>query len=336
MIAPVPRHAATARPRVRPATTATMPSTTDPPRFAGRPRHRRPRQPPRVQHPGRERRVRAQEADEQRCPDLRAEDVALDGEGVEQPEDERAGQVHEEDAPREAGPHALPHEPVHEVARDRAGRAADGDEEDGHGPEHAGPVRAVSNGVRPTRQRYSPGVWTDATVARHRVSSPYAARMTERPASAPIHDVAVTWDVRDPCARRRPAVGESLAACRRRRADRVPAILEMIPYGKDNWRRNTDVAHGEYWAARGYAFCRLDVRGTGSSGGVALDEYTEAETLDGYDAVEWLAAPALVRRQRRDVGHLVRRLHLDPGREAPAAAPARHRAALRHRRPLPR
>ena len=64
----------------------------------------------------------------------------------------------------------------------------------------------------------------------------------------------------------------------------------MIPYGKDNWRRNADVARGTYLARRGYAFCRVDVRGTGSSGGVALDEYTEAETLDGYDAVEWLAA----------------------------------------------
>jgi putative CocE/NonD family hydrolase len=36
--------------------------------------------------------------------------------------------------------------------------------------------------------------------------------------------------------------------------------------------------------------CRVDVRGTGSSGGVAQDEYTETETRDGYDAVEWLAA----------------------------------------------
>jgi putative CocE/NonD family hydrolase len=71
---------------------------------------------------------------------------------------------------------------------------------------------------------------------------------------------------------------------------RVPAILEMIPYGKDNWRRNADVARGTYLARRGYALCRVDVRGTGSSGGVALDEYTEAETRDGYDAVEWLAA----------------------------------------------
>jgi len=73
-------------------------------------------------------------------------------------------------------------------------------------------------------------------------------------------------------------------------AARFPAILEMIPYGKDNWRRNADVARGTYLARRGYVLCRLDVRGTGSSGGIALDEYTEAETRDGYDAVEWLAA----------------------------------------------
>lgn len=71
---------------------------------------------------------------------------------------------------------------------------------------------------------------------------------------------------------------------------RFPAILEMIPYGKDSWRRNADVARGTYLAQRGYVLCRLDVRGTGSSGGIASDEYTQAETLDGYDAVEWLAA----------------------------------------------
>jgi len=72
--------------------------------------------------------------------------------------------------------------------------------------------------------------------------------------------------------------------------ERFPAILEMIPYRKDDWRYPSDVARGTYLAERGFALCRLDVRGTGSSGGVALDEYTEAETLDGHDAVEWLAA----------------------------------------------
>jgi putative CocE/NonD family hydrolase len=70
----------------------------------------------------------------------------------------------------------------------------------------------------------------------------------------------------------------------------VPAVLEMIPYRKDDWRANGDAARGAYLAARGYAFCRLDIRGTGSSPGVAVDEYTAAETSDGHDAVEWLAA----------------------------------------------
>ncbi len=34
---------------------------------------------------------------------------------------------------------------------------------------------------------------------------------------------------------------------------------------------------------------RLDVRGTGSSDGVAEDEYTEAEQLDGVEVVAWMA-----------------------------------------------
>lgn len=69
-----------------------------------------------------------------------------------------------------------------------------------------------------------------------------------------------------------------------------PAILEMIPYGKDSWRRNGDTGRGEWFAARGFALCRLDVRGTGGSPGVATDEYEDDQTADGFDAVEWLAA----------------------------------------------
>ena len=72
--------------------------------------------------------------------------------------------------------------------------------------------------------------------------------------------------------------------------ERFPAILEMIPYRKDDWRYATDLSRMSYLAQHGFACCRLDVRGTGSSPGIALDEYTPAETRDGYDAVEWLAA----------------------------------------------
>jgi putative CocE/NonD family hydrolase len=113
-------------------------------------------------------------------------------------------------------------------------------------------------------------------------------------ASAPEHEVEARWDVRIPV---RDGLGLSAnlwlpVPSSGRPDERFPVILEMIPYGKDNWRRNSDTARGEWLAARGFALCRLDVRGTGSSPGVALDEYTEAETHDGYDAVEWLAAQA--------------------------------------------
>ena len=114
-----------------------------------------------------------------------------------------------------------------------------------------------------------------------------------RSASPPVHTPTVEWDVRIPT-----RDGTELSANIWRPSDRargrpprpVPAILEIIPYGKDNWRRNADVARGEWFAARGYALCRVDVRGTGSSDGIALDEYTDTETRDGFDAVEWLAA----------------------------------------------
>ena len=114
-----------------------------------------------------------------------------------------------------------------------------------------------------------------------------------RPASPPHHEVTTDWDIRIPV-----RDGVDLSANIWRPVPdpddppgaRCPAVLELIPYGKDNWRRNADVGRGEYFARRGYAFCRVDVRGTGSSGGVALDEYTEDETRDGFECVEWLAS----------------------------------------------
>jgi putative CocE/NonD family hydrolase len=113
-----------------------------------------------------------------------------------------------------------------------------------------------------------------------------------RPAHEPSHEIATDRDVSIPA---RDGVGLSANIWRPLprpdgSEERFPAILEMIPYGKDNWRRAADMTRGEWFAARGYVLCRLDVRGTGSSGGVALDEYTADETRDGYDAVEWLAA----------------------------------------------
>lgn len=110
---------------------------------------------------------------------------------------------------------------------------------------------------------------------------------TGRPASDARFAVQAAFDVRIAA---RDGVELSANLWRPVSDEPVPAILEMIPYGKDNWRRAADQARGEWFAARGYALCRVDVRGTGSSFGVALDEYTAEETRDGVDAVAWLAA----------------------------------------------
>ncbi len=112
------------------------------------------------------------------------------------------------------------------------------------------------------------------------------------PPSAPIHEVSVLTDVRIPV-RDGLELSANLWLPTPLEPDgpaRFPVILEMIPYRKDDWRASGDASRGAWWAARGYAFCRLDIRGTGSSPGIARDEYTAEETTDGYDAVEWLAA----------------------------------------------
>ena len=70
----------------------------------------------------------------------------------------------------------------------------------------------------------------------------------------------------------------------------IPGDPRDDPVRQGQLAAAADVTRGEWLAARGFALCRVDVRGTGSSGGVALDEYTADETRDGYDAVEWLAA----------------------------------------------
>jgi putative CocE/NonD family hydrolase len=110
-----------------------------------------------------------------------------------------------------------------------------------------------------------------------------------RPASTPGHAVDVRRDVRIPVRDGLELSANLWLPIGTGPGDRFPAILEMIPYRKDDWRWASDEARGQWLAARGFAFCRLDIRGTGSSPGIARGEYTVEETRDGYDAVEWLA-----------------------------------------------
>ncbi|WP_143526312.1 CocE/NonD family hydrolase [Roseivivax lentus] len=72
----------------------------------------------------------------------------------------------------------------------------------------------------------------------------------------------------------------------------VPAILEYIPYRKNDKTLERDHARAPWIAARGYAYVRLDIRGSGESEGLMTDEYTSAELQDGCDAIAWIAEQA--------------------------------------------
>ncbi len=69
----------------------------------------------------------------------------------------------------------------------------------------------------------------------------------------------------------------------------VPAILEYLPYRKRDLTRARDQVNHPYLAGHGYACVRVDMRGSGESDGVLVDEYTEDELRDGKDVIDWIA-----------------------------------------------
>ncbi len=69
----------------------------------------------------------------------------------------------------------------------------------------------------------------------------------------------------------------------------VPAILEYIPYRKNDWTWQRDALMHPYVAAHGYAVVRVDIRGTGESEGVLEDEYLQLEQDDALEVIAWLA-----------------------------------------------
>ena len=65
-------------------------------------------------------------------------------------------------------------------------------------------------------------------------------------------------------------------------------LLEALPYRKDDVTASYRESY-ERLVGAGFAVCRLDLRGTGSSGGVATDEYPDVERADLRAVITWLA-----------------------------------------------
>ena len=73
--------------------------------------------------------------------------------------------------------------------------------------------------------------------------------------------------------------------------ERLPAVLEYLPYRKDDGMLQRDLGLYPYLVQRGYVGARVDIRGTGrSEGRLPEGEYSEREQLDGLDVIAWLAA----------------------------------------------
>jgi len=70
---------------------------------------------------------------------------------------------------------------------------------------------------------------------------------------------------------------------------RFPAILEYIPYRKDDFSIGTASPH-YYFAERGFVGAQVDIRGTGASQGIILDEYTTQEQQDACEVINWLSS----------------------------------------------
>jgi predicted acyl esterase len=73
--------------------------------------------------------------------------------------------------------------------------------------------------------------------------------------------------------------------------EKIPALLEYLPYRKDDATAARDFPVHSWFAARGYVSVRVDIRGFGTSEGIpTAREYSEQEQLDGEQVIAWLAS----------------------------------------------
>ncbi|MGZ4794119.1 MAG: CocE/NonD family hydrolase, partial [Ilumatobacteraceae bacterium] len=73
-------------------------------------------------------------------------------------------------------------------------------------------------------------------------------------------------------------------------APAAPVLLEALPYRKDDLTGSYRAEYQRLADEGRYVIVRVDVRGTGSSEGIATDEYPEAEQRDLAVVIAWCAA----------------------------------------------
>eukprot|EP00759_Apiculatamorpha_spiralis_P020995 PhF_6_TR26133/c0_g1_i1/m.37000/K06978/K06978; uncharacterized protein len=71
---------------------------------------------------------------------------------------------------------------------------------------------------------------------------------------------------------------------------KYPSVLEYIPYRKSDGTAYRDSKRHPYYAHHGIVSIRVDLRGSGDSEGVLVDEYLPQELQDACDVIAWMAS----------------------------------------------
>jgi putative CocE/NonD family hydrolase len=71
--------------------------------------------------------------------------------------------------------------------------------------------------------------------------------------------------------------------------ERFPAVLEAIPYRKDDNSLVDDSARFGFFSGHGYVGVRMDLRGSGTSTGILEDEYSPEEQQDICEVIDWIS-----------------------------------------------
>jgi uncharacterized protein len=70
----------------------------------------------------------------------------------------------------------------------------------------------------------------------------------------------------------------------------APVLLEALPYRMDDLTASYASEYERLCQEGGFSVARVDLRGTGSSAGIAVDEYPPQEQADLTEVIAWLAA----------------------------------------------
>src|ERR1700689_3733834 len=77
----------------------------------------------------------------------------------------------------------------------------------------------------------------------------------------------------------------------KRAHEKFPAVLEYLPYRKDEFLTHLGVH--EYFSRHGFVTAQVDIRGTGRSEGTLVDrEYSRQEQEDAEQVIAWLSRQA--------------------------------------------